>query len=322
MRINLIYNDNGAGTPRTAQVISEALAGSGAELTHSPLSPRPLGERLSARVGRWFGRPRFDLNIFLEQVCPRWLAFARRNLLVPNQEWFNPSWIRHLGRFDLLLCKTRDAERRFADLGARVRYVGFSSRDQRLPGVPASSPGALHVAGRSLQKGTEAVLRVWQRHPEWPTLTVVQRPPRPEHRLWHPPLPNVTYHSEYLPDERIRELQNSHWLHVGPSMAEGFGHWFAEGMSCAAVVITSDAPPMNELIQPERGFLVSATESKIQGVGMLYEVDEAALEGTVAQAFSLLEAERQRLGRNARAWFDSNEIAFRRQFAEAVLGPP
>jgi glycosyltransferase involved in cell wall biosynthesis len=319
LRINLVYNDNTGGTPRTALVVARALEGHGIELTRSPLKAPPLGERIGALALRSIGRPRFDLNLFLEQVCPRWHGFARRNLLVPNQEWFEPEWIPQLPRFDLLLCKTRDAERRFAALGAKVRYVGFSSRDQRIPGVTATGTGALHVAGRNRQKGTEAVIRVWQRHPEWPRLTVVQRRQRPEHSLWHPELPNVTYHSGYLPDETIRELQNTHWLHLGPSQAEGFGHSLAESMSCGAVVVTTDAPPMNELVQPGRGLLVPARELHPQGVGMLYQVDEDALEAIVQRALALSESERRLLGQNARAWFEANEAGFGKTFADAVM---
>jgi glycosyltransferase involved in cell wall biosynthesis len=318
VRINLVYNDNTGGTPRSAGVVARALQGPGVELTHSPLQAPPFGTRLTALAARAIGKPRFDLNLFLEQVCPQWHGFARRNILVPNQEWFKPRWTGELPGFALVLCKTRDAERRFQALGAKVRYVGFSSRDQRLAGPVPAVEGALHVAGRNRQKGTESVIRVWQRHPEWPRLTVIQRRQRPEHSLWHPELPNVTYHSGYLPDDTVQALQNSHWLHLAPSLAEGFGHSIAESMSCGAVVITTDAPPMNELVQSDRGFLVPATELGPQGVGTLYQVDEEALERTVERALLLTEAERRQIGDRARAWFEAGEAAFTRQLVEAV----
>jgi glycosyltransferase involved in cell wall biosynthesis len=319
MRINLIYHDNGAGLPRDARIISELLAPIGAELTHSPLRAPALRQRLSARASKWSRRPRYDLNIFLEQPRPSWLPFAQRNLLVPNQEWFSPAWIDQLPNFDLVLCKTREAESRFRVLGAAVRYIGFTAADHRLgPEIPAL-PGALHIAGRSVQKGTVSVLRVWRRHPDWPTLIVVQRPPHPGHQLWHPPIPNVVYHSGYLSDARIRELQNAYRLHVRPSEAEGFGHPFGESLSCGVVMVTTDAPPMNELVRPDRGLLVPAVVLGPQGIGMAYRVDEVALEETITRALSLPPEERARMGENARAWFERNQEEFRERLVEAVL---
>ena len=319
LRINLIYQDNGAGLPHSARIISEALSGTGAVLSRHPgYLQKPMLGRVAKTLQRLRGRPRYDINILLEAVCPWSMALASRNLLLPNQEWFDPSSTRYLSRFDRVLCKTRDAERIFGSAGARVEFVGFSTRDQRLEGVRRTE-GALHVAGQSIQKGTASVIRAWQRHPEWPTLTVVQRHQPGHEPLWHPPLPNVTYHTERLSDARIRELQNSHWLHVGPSLAEGFGHWIGEAMSCGAVVITTDAPPMNELVGPEHGFLVRARATGPQGVAMLYQVDQEALEDTIARALALPEPERQRLGRNARTWFERNDREFRNRFARAVI---
>uniref|UniRef100_A0A383W5Q1 Glycosyl transferase family 1 domain-containing protein n=1 Tax=Tetradesmus obliquus TaxID=3088 RepID=A0A383W5Q1_TETOB len=55
----------------------------------------------------------------------------------------------------------------------------------------------------------------------------------------------------------IRALQASIGLHLCPSEREGFGHYLNEARAAAAFVITSDHPPMNDLIRPEFGLLIT-----------------------------------------------------------------
>ena len=319
MKILLSYHDNRAGSSCDAGIITEVLEAAGATLSHLPVEPPGFLARCHAKLDRWRGAPRFDATISLEQLRTGWLPFGRRSFLIPNQEWFEPPWARHLSKFRLVLCKTREAERLFGALGARVAYIGFTSRDRRLPKA-SRRDGVLHVAGRSLQKGTGALIRAWLRHPEWPTLTVVQRPPHPGHRLWHPSAPNIRYLSEYLPDEEVRLLQNTIGLHACPSEAEGFGHVLVESLSCGAILITTDAPPMDELVRPDRGILVPYSSTAPQGVGTRYLVDEPALERALAQALALPPEQREQLGQRGREWFEDNDRAFRARLTEVLFG--
>lgn len=318
MRFLLVYHDNNAGTPQTARLIGGLLEEAGISLGHAPIEPPGGWARLAAGLSRWRGAPQYDAVLSLEHVRAGWRSFGRRNFLVPNQEWFEESWIRHLPRYDRVFCKTRDAERIFSRLGAATTYIGFTSRDRRLPDQAWRREGVLHVAGRSLQKGTPALVRIWQRHPEWPMLTIIQRPPHPGYRLEHPPAANITYLTDYLDDEEVRRLQNTIRLHACPSEAEGFGHVLAESMSCGAVLVTTDAAPMNELVQPDRGILVSVATSAPQGVGMRHEVDEAALERALAEALTLTPERQAVLGHQARVWFEENDRRFRTGLASKL----
>ena len=320
LRVNLIFHDNGAGLTADAMIVASVLSTAGIQITSSPYQAPPVWDRAAARAARWSGRPRYDLNIFLEHVDHRWWPMARRSMLIPNQEWFYPEWTRRLRGFDRVLCKTQDGLRIFQSLGARAEFLGFTSEDRRLLPGPPREEGVLHIAGRSLRKGTVIVLQAWQQHPEWPRLTVVQRPPQEGYPLWHPPLPNVTYHSHRLSDEEIRELQNRYWLHIRPSEAEGFGHPLAESMSCGAVVITTDAPPMNELVRPDRGILVPAHPTKPQGLVIRQEVEAPALEAAVVRALAMPASEREEMGGQGRAWWETNDQAFRSRLKAVVAG--
>src|SRR5690606_13808773 len=131
-----------------------------------------------------------------------------------------------------------------------------------------------HLAGKSPSKGTEALVAMWARHPEWPQLTIVQHPRRAK------PIgvPNIRHVVRYVESSELTALQNRHGIHLCPSRVEGFGHYINEASGCAAVVLTTDAPPMNELVGEGRGVLVAYEHSKPHLEGTRYYVDPADLE--------------------------------------------
>jgi hypothetical protein len=57
-------------------------------------------------------------------------------------------------------------------------------------------------------------------------------------------------------DEKIVEIQNSHLFHLCLSEYEGYGHALHESLGVGAVMITTDASPMNEYLEESRAFLV------------------------------------------------------------------
>ncbi|MFT4196829.1 MAG: glycosyltransferase [Pseudoxanthomonas sp.] len=317
--VRVVTRDNGAGLKRDLEQVEHSLRDHG-------IAVRPLafgGNRLfnslreHALVLAARARGPAEVQLFLERVYPRLLPLARRNLLVPNPEWTRPEWLPLLPRFDAVLCKTRQGERAFAALGCRTVLIGFSSRDCFDPDVPRQRR-FLHLAGRSTAKGTGAVVEAWRRHPEWPPLTLVQsaRRTRPITDL-----PNLDHRVGYLPDAELLRLQNACTFHLCPSEAEGFGHYIVEALSTGAVVIGTDGEPMNELVQPDRGLLVAPLDCRPMGQGLRYRIDAGGIEAAVERALALSEAERQRLGAAARAFYLANDRDFGQRLAHAVRGP-
>ena len=153
------------------------------------------------------------MNIFIESIFPEYLQSGRVNCLFVNLEWFRDENLAHLPGLDWLLCKTPSAVDTCRELGVPCRYVAFTSPDKRIPQfVRPTNLRCLHLSGQSAVKGTEAVIDAWSRHPEWPQLTVVRRargyggeraPPLPA-------LPNVHYETDYVPADRLQELQELH----------------------------------------------------------------------------------------------------------------
>lgn len=307
-RIRILTRDNGAGLTRDMHVVRDVLreaghavecVGFGKEAGINSL--RELALRAAAPL-----RPRVDVQVFLERVYPRLLPLARRNVLIPNPEWFPDAWHALVPRFDAVLCKTHHAVPLFQALGGRAQYVGFTGADRLDASVPRER-AFLHVAGRSSAKGTGAVIDAWRRHPEWPRLTIVQSASKASTPVR---APNIDHRIGHIDDTELRRLQNAHLFHLQPSEMEGFGHVLVEAMSTGNVVITTDGAPMNELVTRERGLLVAPARTSAKDLATRFHVDADALEPFVHHAMALNEAALEASGTAARAWYISNDAAF------------
>jgi glycosyltransferase involved in cell wall biosynthesis len=257
--------------------------------------------------------PQRDINIFLERVPHQMFPAARRQVLIPNQEWFLERWKKHLSRFDAVICKTHAAEEIFSKLGCRTYFSSFSSQDKRVLSPEPKRREFLMMIGR--RPGlAEPVIALWARHPDWPRITICG------HRISSTAdLANVRLIRDYVPDEEILRLQNDHLFHLAVTAAEGFGHKLNEGMSCGAIVITTDAPPMNELIGPDRGLLVKWNRSSPKALGTEYHFDVTDLERVVRQCLALKTEEADSFSRRARGWFESNDRFFKETLPKILL---
>ncbi len=320
--VNLIGWDNGVGLSRDLCLIEQVLREGGFEVSLQPARGRgklrkwlgPWVQRARFAGRRLMRRQRFDLNIMLEHVTPEYLGAAQRNTFIPNPEWCMPRDVRRLRHVDQVLTKTDHAADIFRDHGCRIAPIGFTSGDRHLPEIERTRT-FLHLAGRSSAKRTRVVLETWARHPEWPTLTVVQHPRMADFR---PVARNIVHRVDYLDDGELRELQNANLFHLCPSETEGFGHYIVEALSVGAIVMTTDAEPMNELVDHERGVLMSYARKERQQLATRYLVDAEALEAAVASVLSLEEAALRAKQQAARDFFLRNDAAFRMQLVAAV----
>lgn len=289
---------NGVGLDQDAALLTSALEARGVTVSAPRL--RHPADALSPRF-------RADVAFHLERVAPWWWRRqARFHVLIPNQERYPDRLLGKLARIDLVLCKTRHAEEIFRRLHPRVEYLGFTSPDRLDPAVNPDYRKFFHLAGRSTLKNTELLLELWAKHPEWPVLTLVQHPDNAPRSV----PPNVDLLNRRVDDAGLRALQNSHGIHLCPSLSEGWGHYIAEGMSCRAVVVTTDAPPMNELISPERGVLVPFRRSERRHLGTNFFADPAALEAAVNSLADMPDERKILLGNAAREWFLENHRCF------------
>ncbi len=292
----IVGRKNGAGLDQDAMLVADVLRRDGWSVRHyAPREWRGLFTRQAA-----------DVVIHLERVFPLWRWKAKRHVLIPNQERFPRRHKRRLRHIDHVLCKSRHAEAVFSTLHPSVHLIGFTSPDRLLPAGAPDYSRFFHLAGRSTLKGTETILELWRKHPEWPGLTLVQHPDNAPTSV----PPNVELISRVMEDDDLRRLQNQCGIHLCPSVSEGWGHYIVEAMSCRAVVVTTDAPPMNELVQPGRGVLVIFERTEPRHLGVNFYVEAASLERAITELIALAGESKTALGNAARHWFEDNNQAF------------
>jgi glycosyltransferase involved in cell wall biosynthesis len=325
MRVRLIGKANGVGLSRDFDMLEAPLRASGCDVQRQPCDRRERRRRrslLTTMLSSMRGlraaheQPKADVNIMLEHVWPQFLHQARYNVLVPNPEWFDWRDGSLLARMNRVWTKTQLSEQIFVARGCQTVRIGFDSED-RFQSDVVRRPQFLHLAGRSELKGTARLLATWLRHPEWPMLTIVQdasvgkSPPQT-------PASNIVYENDYLDDVALRRLQNSHQYHLCLSEAEGWGHYVAEAMSVGAVVLTSDAAPMNELVTASRGMLIAAEQGEQHNLVRLALFQDRALEQAIAHLKTLAPAQVETLGKEARLWFLDNKRDFPERVRRAV----
>lgn len=318
LRVNLLIHTHSFGLRRSMGVWKRLLTEAGFNLTVTEFLSDPI-HRISRAVRRsrvtLTRRPMYDVNIFYETLHPNWFPAARINCLSPNQEWFPDHQRQLLPRLDCVICKTHYAESLFQRLGCRTAFTGFTTPDRWRPTPEKDFRRVLHVAGLSNQKGTRAINAVWLRHPEWPLLQLFWTAPNASVI----PSSNISWTSTYVPEPDLLAVQNASGIQLCPSEAEGFGHYLLEAMSTGAVVLTTDAPPMNEFVTADRGILVSYSRTALRGAGTNYYVDLDALEHAISHALEMDDSSRHALGARAREWYLQNDREAAERVREALL---
>jgi glycosyltransferase involved in cell wall biosynthesis len=308
LALNIIARTNGVGLDRDVDLVHEIASKAGHRVAVSHC-------RSISPLRQFFPKSeRYDANIFLERIFTRWLGSARRNILIPNQERFPERHISRLRRIDHVFCKSQHALAIFQEHHPSCHFTGFTSKDLYDGKIRRKPLSFLHLAGRSTLKGTETILEIWQRRPDLPTLTLLQC----EENAPDSVPDNVNLLTDYLPDNEIARLYNEHTIHLCPSRSEGWGHYIVEAMACKALVITTDGPPMNELVQPERGRIVTPNRTEARHIGTNYYADTALLEKAIDDAIADSPEHLASIGNKARMWTIENQSRFEERFTECL----
>lgn len=321
LRVNMIGKSNGVGLDRDIGLLASALIAAGCEVEYTRVGSHQSGRRKSLlfKVMYWLHSrlmpkpsPQYDMNVMLEHVWPQYRAKACINVLVPNPDFFDRHDLRSLSLADCVWAKTAQSEQLFHSMNAQVSHIGFDSEDRILADIPRQRT-FFHLAGSSSLKGTQRLLDTWDKHPDWPTLIVAGR------LKFKPPIaPNIRIHGGYLEEEFLKHLQNESSIHVCTSEAEGWGHYLVEAMSVGAAVITVDAPPMNVLIAPDRGWLLPCSANGRQQLIPRYVFDSHALEALIEQVMALPDDVIKNMGQASRLWYESNRATFQTRIKQAL----
>lgn len=229
MTINIFTSMNGVGLQSDYELLKSCLTDHEVNLcdylAHKPVKDCDIAFHLEI--------PRFP---FLKQ--------AKRNIFIPNAEWFYPylngvNWSQRLPEFDEVWAKTKDCERIFKLLHKNVKLSGFISKDLSMKYVPKQMV-LLHVAGQSKTKNTQVLCEAYKKHADLPKCYLISSG---KWECSHGLVPCERLHKEYFD-----LMLNSCLIHVCPSQYEGWGHYIHEAFSVGAFVLTCDAPPMNEFV--------------------------------------------------------------------------
>jgi glycosyltransferase involved in cell wall biosynthesis len=296
----IVARDNDYGLTRDAEILAAAIAEAGGRSSFARRSSRGLLDRLLRRRAA-------RTIIHLERAFPSWFSAGACNWLMPNQERFPRRHLGRLRRVDHVLAKTRHAQAIFAAFGVETVHLGFTSQDRSDPAVEKDWNAFFHLAGGSTLKGTEDLVALWSQNPGWPELLLVQKAENAPRQV----PPNVRLLSGYLDDAELRRLQNRCGIHLCPSRSEGWGHHIVEGLSTGAVVLTTDAPPMNELVDADCGILVPFGRSEPRHLGVCYHADRDALADAIGRLLAMPVADRTALGAAARRRYEAIDASFR-----------
>lgn len=275
-----------------------------------------------------------DLNIFLETVSFTLLKYAPINILIPNQEWYYKTWTPYIKYFDKILVKSKYGETIFkslllkeepeANTEKRIINIGWQSKDKYASKYKKDYSKYLHVCGKSKHKQTQLVVDNWQ--PDFPELTVLYSPI--DVPITEKTQDNIIYIRDRVSDEKLEEMLNTSGIHICCSDTEGFGHYIQEAKSVKATVVTLDAPPMNNFVDNENGFLVKYRNKKPvkDALGSKYTLDGTDFQKVIRKIMEtdeniLIEkGEKARKGylETCKTFRETIEIVFKDIFREAV----
>tara|TARA_R110000868_G_scaffold159_2_gene1537 strand:- start:96178 stop:96978 length:801 start_codon:yes stop_codon:yes gene_type:complete len=252
----------------------------------------------------------------IETIYIDWTKEAYHNAWIPNGEWISETQLAHIDKIDSILCKTRNTFEELSKIEKcrpKCVYIGFSSLDRLAQPKPKPKPVKhLHIMGKSPFKGTKYLLDVWRNNKQWPALTVI---------AYITPWNDIAWIKEYqssniniifgpIDENSLIELMNSHHVHYCPSETEGFGHYISEALSVGAILLTTNAPPMNEHANKDNCYLVATTDSVTMGLTKKYTLDVKSLEAQINNILSLSDAMILQKSMDTREQFNQNYINF------------
>jgi len=225
-----------------------------------------------------------------------------------------------------ILCKTHQTYDILSRLLTykNVIYTGFTSVDKWIPNISKNYRSYIHVAGKSEYKGTNHVIEAWIRHPEWPVLTLICREEILEtskHMLKNKSFKNINLVQSYLSDNELNQLMNKNGIHICTSKHEGFGHYLNEARSLEAVVLYTNAPPMNEkFVDGVSGIAVFATNgiATNNGICPTYNVSANTIEQSIERTLKMSTEELSRIGKKSRKDFLRDDYEFKKRLLSVL----
>jgi DNA-directed RNA polymerase subunit K/omega len=263
-----------------------------------------------------------DVSIFIDSILHvDKLKYAKLNILLVNPEVFlnsketKEAQIDIYHKLDYMICKSKYGAEFMLQIKKKYNFkyhvqmfrftTIFPPLDMK---IERSNDCILHLAGANNWKNTPDVIKTWLEYSDLPPLIVVlygiglkslsdYLTPDEINKAFK--LKNITWHKKELPFDDIIRYKHKYRIHLCPSLAEGYGHYINEARISKAVVITTDAPPMNELITPKTGIIVECLPTQIHAKRNDYKmcyVEPRQIYDAVRKALALPDKEKDNMG--------------------------
>jgi hypothetical protein len=295
MKINIISTNNGVGLQQDYLILKSVL-----EKKHEVNFidfRKPIHKKA-------------DVSIHLEHAVVSLLPTAPKNILIPNPEWFEGQWLKHIGRFNEIWCKTHETERIFKQHSPNCIYTSFTSVDHFNPEIKKDKV-FFHNRGKSSHKGTLATIRAWRE--TFGRLILNSDGTAKLQQKNGMILNNIR-----MSDEDICIVMNSCLFHLCCSEAEGFGHYINEAKSCGAIILSTDAAPMNEMVSNEFGKLIPVVSKGRHMLGITNQIDHTSLTYAMQELLELSEKELSLMSEKSRQSFLDNDKYFKEKINELL----
>ena len=291
--------------------------------------------------------PKSEINIFIERPCINIMNTAKFNLMMINHELFDrivKSNFDLIQNIDIMLAKTKlnvDILLKYKTkykFKYNIYYTKFTT-NTNICTIKKDYNKIVHFAGRSPYKMTDVVIRTWVNNIRLPKIIItcfdvnfpgcldnVKRQLKKQniHNVskYISKSSNITLYDNPLSENIMQNLKNKSGCYICPSYLEGYGHYINEGRSKSAIIITTDAPPMNELINKSSGILIPCDKSNFFNIGRSYGscyINENGLLYAIKMYMNMTENQKIKMGINAQKQFIKDTKFFNKKMNDLYL---
>lgn len=197
-------------------------------------------------------------------------------IFVPNQELVNNMDEKMLllpGKVRLVLCKSKYAQKIFENFKRKFN-CSWDVSSFIFPPVlttkfyiyPKDRNIFFHPAGKSWMKNTITLIKTWSQNPSWPLLIITCSEDCLKHNdstiINNNNSTNIKVY-KFLDKKDLYTLQKHCGYVIMPSSCEGFGHSAYEALENGNLLITTDIPPLNEMLKDKINCMMIKPKSNV-----------------------------------------------------------
>jgi hypothetical protein len=250
-----------------------------------------------------------DIHIYISNTKYELTTKAKIRMFMINHELFfqKEEDLQVLRNIDIILCRTKigmewaEKIKKEHNLNYKTIYTKFTSLFKVID-IEKVYNLILHSAGQHHWKQTDTIVKTWKKYNDLPpiVITCTDQCYRNIAKILDNQIPkNMTLYTKLINEDIFIKLKNMSGIHLCPSIVEGYGHYINEARKVKSLVITTNYPPMNELIDENSGVLIDCSSfgKKKNGVTLcfinedqLYEVIKKVYNMSHDQKIKLIEA--------------------------------